>query len=76
MMFPASGEQPKEYVCEKMEITKDTKLSINMAAGGGFAIRVCIPPVRVLQRSIRRISPTVKCRERIRYASCKDKENN
>ena len=37
---PASGEQPKEYVCEKMEITKDTKLSINMAKGGGFAIRL------------------------------------
>lgn len=37
---PASGEQPKEYVCEKMEITKDTKLTINMAKGGGFAIRL------------------------------------
>ena len=37
---PASGEQPKEYVCEKMEITKDTKLSINMPKGGGFAIRL------------------------------------
>ena len=36
----ASGEQPKQYVCERMEITKDTKLSIPMAKGGGFAIRL------------------------------------
>lgn len=37
---PASGEQPQQYVCEKMEITKNTKLSISMAKGGGFAIRL------------------------------------
>lgn len=35
-----SGEKPKEYVCETMNVTNATKLTIDMAKGGGFAIRL------------------------------------
>ena len=35
-----SGEQPKEYVCETQNVTNTTKLTIDMAKGGGFAIRL------------------------------------
>lgn len=37
---PTSGEQPKQYACENMTVTKDTKLTVNMAKGGGFVIRL------------------------------------
>jgi len=35
---PESSLQPKEYVNQTMTITKNTKLSIDMAQGGGFVI--------------------------------------
>lgn len=37
---PESGTQPKEYVVQKLSVTKDTKLSFDMATGGGFVIRL------------------------------------
>lgn len=38
-----SSSQPKEYVAEKITVTKDTKLSFKMAKGGGFVIRLIDP---------------------------------
>lgn len=35
---PNSSEQPKEYICITENITKSSKLTFNMAEGGGFAI--------------------------------------
>ena len=37
---PESGLQPKVYVNQTMEVTKDTKLSVDMAIGGGFVIKL------------------------------------
>lgn len=38
-----SSAKPTEYVCEQITITKATKLTIDMAKGGGFAIRLKDP---------------------------------
>jgi len=35
-----SGTQPTQYVNQTMTVTKDTKLTIDMAHGGGFVIRL------------------------------------
>ncbi|NDW08580.1 glycoside hydrolase family 97 catalytic domain-containing protein [Dysgonomonas sp. 520] len=40
---PSSSTKPTEYKCEEVTITKDTKLTIRMAKGGGFAIRLKDP---------------------------------
>ncbi len=40
---PESGTQPTKYVCETRIITKDTKLTFDVAKGGGFAIRLVDP---------------------------------
>jgi alpha-glucosidase len=37
---PESGLQPKLYANQTMSVTKDTKLSIDLAVGGGFVIMV------------------------------------
>ncbi len=37
---PESGNNPKKYVNETKTITKNTKLSIDMAKGGGFTIQL------------------------------------
>ncbi|MDR0393810.1 MAG: glycoside hydrolase family 97 catalytic domain-containing protein [Tannerella sp.] len=37
---PDSGKEPKKYINEKMTVTKDTKLTVDMAKGGGFVIRL------------------------------------
>lgn len=36
----ASSAEPTKYVCETKTITSDTKLTLNMAKGGGFVIRL------------------------------------
>ncbi|MDR1380123.1 MAG: glycoside hydrolase family 97 catalytic domain-containing protein [Tannerella sp.] len=37
---PESGEKPEKYLCETLTVTRDTKLAVDMAKGGGFAIRL------------------------------------
>lgn len=37
---PESGTKPKEYAVQTQTITKDTKLTMVMATGGGFVIRL------------------------------------
>ncbi len=37
---PESGNEPKKYASETTTVTKDTKLTVNMAKGGGFVIRL------------------------------------
>jgi len=37
---PGSTLNPKEYVNQTLTITKDTKLAIDMASGGGFVIKL------------------------------------
>ena len=37
---PASGTQPTQYLNQTMTVTKDTKLTIFMANGGGFVIQL------------------------------------
>lgn len=37
---PGSSLQPTEYVNQTMTVTKDTKLAIDVAKGGGFVIRL------------------------------------
>lgn len=37
---PESGDQPKEYSCETVEVNQSTKMTFDMARGGGFAIRL------------------------------------
>ena len=37
---PVSGDRPKEYVCETLAVDRHTKLKLDMARGGGFAIRL------------------------------------
>ena len=37
---PESGDHPTEYSCETMQIDRSTKLEMDMARGGGFAIRL------------------------------------
>jgi alpha-glucosidase len=37
---PESGNEPKKYVRQTATVTKDTKLTLEMAKGGGFAIQL------------------------------------
>ena len=36
----SSGNYPTRYVCENIPVTKDSKLTLKMARGGGFAMRL------------------------------------
>lgn len=37
---PESGDHPTTYACETMNVDRNTKLTLDMARGGGFAIRL------------------------------------
>jgi alpha-glucosidase len=37
---PDSGREPKRYVNERLTVTKDTRLEVDLAKGGGFVIRL------------------------------------
>lgn len=49
---PESSAQPTKYVCETKVITKDTKLTFDMAKGGGFAIRLIDPSSSSIKKDI------------------------